>query len=100
MSTEGWDASHDDGHDNCELVRAAVVYARVAYLGFVYSNWFKDWPWEPVWFKPGTLEGERWTVDAQRCLAKAGALIAAEMDRRQRFETNEKIGAALERLAP
>lgn len=38
------------------------------------------WPWEPGWWKPG--KGNSY-ADRVRELVKAGALIAAEIDRLQ-----------------
>jgi hypothetical protein len=77
MEKEGWDACHDSQHQYGELLRAAEVYIKVARLGYVYANFHHDWPWEVSWFKPGA------TIDEERCLEKAGALIAAELDRRK-----------------
>lgn len=80
ISVEGFDASHDDKHDDNQLANAAACYA----LDYRHSEreiWDKPlldylWPWEPEWWKP---EESR-----VRNLVKAGALIAAEIDRRQR----------------
>jgi hypothetical protein len=44
--------------------------------GMVVS-WQDPWPWEPEWDKRGS-------GDRMRDLVKAGALIAAEIDRLQR----------------
>lgn len=82
IEVEGWKPEDDTGYVEGQLLRAAEVYTRVARLGYVYAFWHKDWPWDASWFKPGKLDGGRWEVDADRCLAKAGALIAADMDRR------------------
>jgi hypothetical protein len=79
---EGWTPEHDATHTYGELAIAASGYALVA-----GRNWDRptgvprgatpmDWPWAPEWFKP--------TGDAVRDLTKAGALIAAEIDRLQR----------------
>lgn len=69
---EGWNWTHDDEHENGELALAAVVYAtprdeRRAVMSL--------WPWDEEWYKPG---------ERIRELVKAGALIAAEIDRLQR----------------
>lgn len=74
MSVEGFDASHDDSHYNDEIAFAAVCYAtppehRVRLL--------PRWPWPLNWWKPTPK-------DRIRELVKAGALIAAEIDRLQR----------------
>ena len=67
-SEEGWGSRHDDEHTNGELVAAAVAYAlRASIL----------WPWPSDFWKPTTRI---------RDLTKAGALIAAEIDRLLREE--------------
>ncbi|MBX9707895.1 MAG: ParB N-terminal domain-containing protein [Caulobacteraceae bacterium] len=71
---EGWSPEHDDGHAAGELARAAASYAfaSIDRIGVPLC-----WPetWDPAWFKPtGTI----------RDLVKAGALIAAEIERRHR----------------
>ena len=73
-------AEHDDGHDNYEMASAACCYAQPAFGG-PYSHPTKgraptDWPWELEFWKP--------SPDQVRNLVKAGALIAAEIDRIQR----------------
>jgi hypothetical protein len=69
VEAEGWTAEHDDEHVASELSRAAVAYIRED----------RDlWPWEPESFKPS----ETRIPD----LVKAGALIAAEIDRLARAE--------------
>jgi len=79
VSQEGYSADHDDAHDGGQLARAAACYA--LYAGGVWTlpgrgEIGRGWPW-PGWnWKPGG--------DAEHTLAKAGALIAAEIDRLQR----------------
>lgn len=79
---EGWDAAHDDEHDGNELIAAAMAYL-VAVDDPEHADSARvEWPWDPESFKPSDP-----IVD----LAKAGALIAAELDRRLRrvgFEPN------------
>lgn len=89
---EGWTAAHDNGHDAGELARAAACYAlpkdvrEQAILG--RSLWFVLWPWGGNSWKPGHLR--RAGVEARvHELTKAGAFIAAEIDRLQR-EQGEK----------
>jgi hypothetical protein len=53
---------------------SADVMAAEEYLSKSYS-----WPWDAEWWKP--------SPDSVRNLVKAGALIAAEIDRLQRKET-------------
>lgn len=82
MDVEGWSASHDDNHAGAELVCAAICYAEA---GSGYDLEISPsrkqevpflWPWEAKWWKPSD--------DIVRNLARAGALIAAEIDRVQR----------------
>lgn len=70
---EGWTAEHDDKHDNGELARAAVCYAE----GGTGVGLHEIWPWFQEEWKP--------SGDRVRDLTKAGALIAAEIDRLQRL---------------
>ena len=82
IEVEGWTKEHDAQHKDCELVKAAICYAdpNVYYhqenriIMFRIPNEF--WPkhWDMSWFKP---------TDRIRDLVKAGALIAAEIDRLQ-----------------
>jgi hypothetical protein len=71
VEAEGWTTEHDDGHYYGELAQAAACYAR-----FDVSR-AATWPWAVEWWKP--TPGNR-----VRELVKAGALIAAEIDRLQR----------------
>lgn len=76
----GWQPSHDDEHTDMELSRAAGAYVFAAVLvnSGLNPNRPPEWPWEPKWWKPSD--------DPIRNLTKAGALIAAEIDRIQRGE--------------
>ena len=65
MEAEGYSTKHDDAHVDGALLSAAVCYVGV------------EWPWAEADWKP--------TDDAVRNLVKAGALIAAEIDRLQRI---------------
>lgn len=83
---EGWGPYHDDQHKSGELVDAAEAYVHAASeqargQSLEYLKTFVDaavirWPWEDKWWKPSD--------DPVRNLVKAGALIAAEIDRLQR----------------
>jgi len=102
VSVEGWTPEHDDKHDNGELAKAARVYAFTTQQNV--SRTIEDprlcgWPWDRHWFKPfgepppndPTYENSFPVVDRIRCLAKAGALIAAEIDRLHRmFDCREE----------
>ena len=84
---EGWSAAHDDEHTDGSLAVAAACYATQENQG-LYERGKKlrelvleHWPWERRWWKPTPN-------DRVRELAKAGALIAAEIDRLQRLGSN------------
>lgn len=84
VSVEGWTREHDDRHSDGELAQAAACYAVgepcfVETRGFIYNDsrlpqtsYINLWPWEPQWYKP---------KDRLSDLVRAGALIAAEIDR-------------------
>lgn len=71
VDAEGWTAEHDDAHAGYQLARAGAYYA----LWAAGVTDLPGWPWDIRMFKPG---------DPVRTLTKAGALIAAEIDRLQR----------------
>ena len=65
-------ATHDDMYKNKELLLAALAYLNTAIYGGNVG--IEDWPWKSELFKDeGYVES----------LKKAGALIAAELDRIQ-----------------
>jgi len=77
ITVEGWTAEHDDGHPGQPLIRAAIVYANSARAAPRFAvAWDALWPWDWKWYKP--------SADPIRNLVKAGALIAAEIDRLNR----------------
>jgi hypothetical protein len=79
IGQEHYTREHDDRHDNDELALAAVSYA--APRGWRPPGGMPvTWPWRHSDWKP--LPDDR-----IRELAKAGALIAAEIDRLLRLET-------------
>lgn len=81
---EGWTAELDDECVRFELTQAASEYVRAAALMGVgipcsaIADARKEWPFAVRWWKP--------SEDPIRNLVKAGALIAAEIDRLQRQE--------------
>jgi hypothetical protein len=83
VTEEGWTVGHDDVHGGEELAQAAACYALPPDVRDGPIHDFDLWPFQPDWWKPG---------DRVRELVKAGALIAAEIDRLQR--------AALRSAAP
>lgn len=96
QAVEGWTPEHDDAHDIGELCSAANAYlfagdciANAARFNPKYKCTAKSiteeilnndklvsWPWDEEWLKVSD--------DPVRNLVKAGALIAAEIDRLQR----------------
>ena len=89
ITAEGWSAAHDDEHPLGELSQAAACYADIAgsimhgakvadikgyYCDCTGPN--PQWPFEDAAWKP--------SQDPVKNLVKAGALIAAEIDRLQR----------------
>lgn len=74
IDVEGFTLEHDATHSHHEISDAACCYAHNG--GSPDSDDVEDlWPWAPQWWKPST--------DPVRNLVKAGALIAAEIDRQQ-----------------
>jgi hypothetical protein len=83
MTEEGWTAEHDDReHGNGELADAAACYAISDWESPYFTNVRKNlWPWQKAWWKPSS--------DRVRNLVKAGALIAAEIERLQRVDARK-----------
>jgi len=79
IETEGWTPSHDDAHFQGELAAAARCYAMEPGDDPDEQDLPEEWPWDPEWWKPTPH-------DRRRELAKAGALIAAEIDRLDRLD--------------
>lgn len=75
MMKEGYSHDHDDQHGNFEMTKSAVAYALHA-SGRLDAD--RYWPFGSCEWKPSA-------ADPIRDLAKAGALIAAEIDRLQRL---------------
>ncbi|MFV0587517.1 hypothetical protein [Bacteroides reticulotermitis] len=75
IEVEGWTLAHDNEHAIGELANAASCYAMIPDLR-PSSLPPAHWPWLD-WWKPTPS-------DRIKELAKAGALIAAEIDRLQR----------------
>jgi hypothetical protein len=90
MEAEGFSLDHDDQHTDGELALAAAAYAIPAECRDFAENGtpfpFPD-TWSPEWWKP--------SVDRVRELTKAGALIAAEIDRlvRRALAASREAGA-------
>lgn len=85
IKKHGWSDAHDDSYTDGQLALAAYAYclpeserpgATNASGVFIPSGW----PWADHWWRPSP-------ENRIRELAKAGALIAAEIDRLQRLAT-------------
>jgi len=88
--TLGFDSAFDRAYYDHQLLRAGICYALVPVARdsgeeAVLDNMPEElWPWDARCWKPGS---------DIRCLVKAGALIAAEIDRR--LEANAREQATL-----
>lgn len=95
VAREGWTTEHDDEHDEGEMAHAAAAYCMTADSTRAgRDNGEVWWPWHKKWFKP---------KGPVRDLVRAGALIAAEIDRLLRAgvpvdEAHPKESAAPEEL--
>jgi hypothetical protein len=111
VEAEGFDHAHDDKHCRSELALAAACYSAPFPIFQLIRNRddfiFTDpWPWTRSWDKrprnPGTSHPNHIKLlppggllnidqtppeDRMRCLAKAGALILAEMERLKRLNS-------------
>jgi hypothetical protein len=74
---EGWAPEHDDQHRPGELAAAGVCYAMPHAAGIPEDPRATPevWPWDAEWWKP---------KDVRADLVRAGALLAAELDRDRR----------------
>lgn len=80
IDVEGWNAEHDDiGNNDEQLAEAAALYALPEIRRTYEYDVNNLWPWDKKWWKPTP-------DDRIKELAKAGALIAAEIDRLQRIQ--------------
>lgn len=97
IESEGWTPEHDDSHVRNELGDAARCYITSAEAAQYDKNCVAfdggyrvlegvpgNWPWESDWWKP--------TDDPVKDLVKAGALVAAEIDRLKRIPGHNKYG--------
>lgn len=119
VNVEGWSAQYDDGHSKGELGAAAIAYVangcQILTQVKVFTEprckcgargladcscalltpdekWVKPWPWAPTEFNP--------KPNPVADLVRAGALIAAEIDRLLRKQEWEKLNAAAEEEQP
>lgn len=80
VEVEGWTPEYDDAHTDGAMSAAATAYAFSAFTGTSYRAFSAEpigfWPWNAEWWKPKTPRED---------LVRAGALIAAEIDRIDRL---------------
>ncbi len=74
IDAEGWTPEHDRQLRDGSLAWAAVAYALVPTVALGDYDRMSFWPWDLAYYKPTP-------DDRVRELVKAGALIAAEIDR-------------------
>lgn len=93
VEKEGWTPDHDDQHEGGCIAQAAAAYAIHGTSNPGLRAPDRRWdgsgifPWGAEWWKPGHFTpSEMTTEDRIRCLEKAGALCAAEIDRLQRLK--------------
>lgn len=80
IEKEGWTAKHDKEHYHGELAIAGACYSVYHTDAQVLNHGLDDgWPWDEKWWNPST--------NAIENLVKAGALIAAEIDRLQNIKS-------------
>jgi hypothetical protein len=82
VKEEGYSLEHDDGHDAGELAKAAIAYAIPNRSAEQAVTW---WPWKDGPVVNHNVHNPRGRQSRIRELVKAGALIAAEIDRLQRL---------------
>lgn len=85
VQEEGYAPEHDDVHTSDELIFGAIAYLDVA-TGASRNVAATNWAWDRESFKP--------TTDPIRNRVKAGAMIAADIDRLLRLKLRD--GVALE----
>lgn len=80
IEVEGWTPEHDDEHYLKQMSLAAASYAAFGDICDTPGIPPGLWPWDRSWWKP---------TDYRRNLVKAGALIAAEIERVDRLGPEE-----------
>ena len=77
ITQEGYSPGHDDQWKNKEIAKAALVYLAYYTSKAIWLHLSGNWPWGPDAWKP---------KNSIRNLVRAGALIAAEIDRYKRLD--------------
>lgn len=97
IEVEGWTPEHDANHSDGSLIAASVSYSLFAAMTpdsreevraqqKTLNCAPRHWPWHKDWWKPGADNSNASRI---RELVKAGALIAAEIDRIQAIGAND-----------
>lgn len=91
IEKEGWSSKHDDQYGRGVLTNAAICYTTMAGSSDEERDRVNEqaksgvvppgWPWDVSFWKPSAGNSNNHKI---RELEKAGALIAAEIDRLQR----------------
>lgn len=92
IEEEGFSVENDDKYANGELGSAGVCYSALEFYRNADADEYEDkkehgffpWPWHLSWWKPSD--------DPVKNLVKAGALIAAEIDRLNRLKAKQAEG--------
>jgi hypothetical protein len=106
---DGFTPEHDTRHEPGELAQAGIAFALAAYRSLRYQAQLPKrppldryepedvWPWEPVAGTTGNGPPDFDGDDPVQLLKSAGALIAAEIDKRlaerQALDSDPLIGA-------
>ena len=81
IAEEGWTIEHDSiGNSDNQLAEAAAIYALPEDRRIYEHSVQNLWPWDIKWWKPSP-------ENRIKELVKAGALIAAEIDRLNHIES-------------
>lgn len=83
VKVKGYTSEHDDEHNQGELAKAAICYAIPNRVAAQAVTW---WPWANAPVVNHNVHNPRGRRRRIRELGKAGALIAAEIDRLNRLE--------------
>lgn len=75
-TVEGFNSDHDDRYRSEQMASAAACYLTWPFRETVPASW----PWAESWWKP---------KDRRSNLVRAGALIAAEIDRLDRLAAQQ-----------
>ena len=86
LTVKGYDNAHDDEHNKAELAHAAALFAYPEISSYVLSE--KNWPEGKAFYHP--TEEVSTVADRIKELAKAGALITAEIDRLNRLDPSSE----------